>query len=199
MRKDTEQALKNFKVSKFGHKWQIERIEAAHLTDQEEVIYVTGGNTTLLHKAVGETLKQSSTVIVQAPSGNEVKVMGVFMFTSRQIIFGSDDNKVLLFCALSDIFLIQCSKGIFAGNILVETPQFRLQIQVNHNKDEAVRIQAAFDEAVKQAKQTQAQPAAPTADIDVAAQIQKLADLKDNGVLTDEEFQTKKTELLSRI
>ena len=34
---------------------------------------------------------------------------------------------------------------------------------------------------------------------DIPAQIEKLADLKDKGIITDEEFQQKKQELLDRI
>jgi hypothetical protein len=44
------------------------------------------------------------------------------------------------------------------------------------------------------------QPAAPTANEgDVLAKIEKLADLRARGILTDEEFSTKKAELLSRL
>lgn len=39
--------------------------------------------------------------------------------------------------------------------------------------------------------------ASQTAAIDVADQIKKLADLRDNGILTDEEFNAKKKQLLS--
>jgi Zn-finger nucleic acid-binding protein len=34
---------------------------------------------------------------------------------------------------------------------------------------------------------------------DIPSQIQKLSDLKEQGILTDEEFEKKKTELLSRL
>jgi len=40
-------------------------------------------------------------------------------------------------------------------------------------------------------------PAAPT--LDIPAQLEKLAELKDKGILTDEEFAAKKTELLERM
>ncbi|SKA95823.1 Short C-terminal domain-containing protein [Agreia bicolorata] len=41
--------------------------------------------------------------------------------------------------------------------------------------------------------------ATPVAQADVAEQLQKLASLRDAGILTDEEFVTKKTELLARL
>ncbi len=42
--------------------------------------------------------------------------------------------------------------------------------------------------------------AAPTAPVsDVAAQLRQLAELRDAGILTDDEFAAKKTELLARM
>jgi len=43
------------------------------------------------------------------------------------------------------------------------------------------------------------QAAAPSAPADVAAQLQQLASLRDAGVLTEDEFTAKKTELLARL
>ena len=45
---------------------------------------------------------------------------------------------------------------------------------------------------------TQAAPAAPLA-IDPMEQLRKLGELRDAGVLTDAEFETKKAELLARL
>lgn len=39
----------------------------------------------------------------------------------------------------------------------------------------------------------------PSATFDIADQIKKLAELKDTGILTEEEFQSKKTELLAKM
>ncbi len=41
------------------------------------------------------------------------------------------------------------------------------------------------------------QPAAPAAQVDVAAQLQKLGDLKNQGLLTEEEFAAQKAKLLA--
>ena len=43
------------------------------------------------------------------------------------------------------------------------------------------------------------QPAQPSAEPDVADQIRKLASLRDEGLLSDDEFEAKKTELLGRL
>jgi hypothetical protein len=51
------------------------------------------------------------------------------------------------------------------------------------------------EEMLRRAGQAQTQSRAD----DTAEQIRKLAELRDSGVLTDEEFETKKRELLSRL
>lgn len=55
------------------------------------------------------------------------------------------------------------------------------------NKRAAAQAQAAA--------QPQTQPAAPSTD-DAIAQVQKLAELRDQGILTDAEFEAKKKQLL---
>jgi len=40
-------------------------------------------------------------------------------------------------------------------------------------------------------------PAAAPAEVDVAAELQKFADLKEKGLITEEEYNTKKAELLA--
>lgn len=57
-----------------------------------------------------------------------------------------------------------------------------------------------FRDAVEQAIAAQRRPAAaPAAAPDLVAQIKGLADLRDAGVLSEDEFQTKKADLLSRM
>jgi hypothetical protein len=56
---------------------------------------------------------------------------------------------------------------------------------------------AKFVQTVKSRMGKQSAPAAHTADQpDLATQIRQLAGLRDEGLLTDEEFQAKKTQLL---
>lgn len=68
---------------------------------------------------------------------------------------------------------------------------------------EATRIIAIYHEARKAAKQAKAQPVQTivqqAAQPDALEQIQKLAALKDAGILTEEEFNQKKADLLSKL
>jgi hypothetical protein len=70
---------------------------------------------------------------------------------------------------------------------------------VRHRQDQkyAAQDQAAYDQqvAAQQAAAQQAAPAAPAAP-DYAAELEKLAELKAQGILTEEEFQAKKAQIL---
>ena len=55
--------------------------------------------------------------------------------------------------------------------------------------------QAAYDQGVAAASQQAAAPAAP-AELDDAAEIQKYAALKGQGLITEEEFEAKKRQIL---
>ena len=50
-------------------------------------------------------------------------------------------------------------------------------------------------DALKSAEGSNQRPAAPSS-TDVASQLERLADLRDRGVLTDDEFQTQKDKIL---
>ena len=70
---------------------------------------------------------------------------------------------------------------------------------VRHRQDQkyAAQDQAAYDQqmAAQQAAAQQAAPAAP-AEPDYAAELEKLAQLKSQGIISDEEFEAKKKQLL---
>jgi predicted Zn-dependent peptidase len=70
---------------------------------------------------------------------------------------------------------------------------------VRHRQDQkyAAQDQAAYDEqmAAQQAYAAQAAPAAPAAP-DYAAELEQLAQLKAQGILTQEEFEAKKKQIL---
>jgi hypothetical protein len=69
---------------------------------------------------------------------------------------------------------------------------------VRHRQDQkyAAQDQAAYDQQM--AAQAAAAPAAPAAaeEPDYAAELQKLAELKAAGILTEEEFEAKKKQIL---
>ncbi|MFC0542023.1 SHOCT domain-containing protein [Kutzneria chonburiensis] len=131
-------------------------------------------------------------------------------------IFEEDGNTV----ALTDSRLIIAETGLFTDRVNEFPLTFIATVGVSHeflsneltvllHAGPAVRLRRVEDiegfadalrGAVRQANTpaaTAPPPAAPQPD--VMDQIAKLADLRAAGVLTDEEFQTKKTELLNRL
>lgn len=70
---------------------------------------------------------------------------------------------------------------------------------VSHRQQEkyAAKDQAAYDQqmAAEQAAQAQAAPAAPAVP-DYQAELEQLAQLKNQGILSEEEFQAKKKQIL---
>ena len=67
---------------------------------------------------------------------------------------------------------------------------------VRHRQDQkyAAQDQAAYDQQM--AAQQQAAAAAAPAEPDYAAELEKLAQLKNQGILSDEEFEAKKKQIL---
>lgn len=68
--------------------------------------------------------------------------------------------------------------------------------------DDAKRVKETLTQLMLGSHPTQneaAQPSNPSGQFDTAEQLSKLAALRDAGILTEEEFQSKKTDLLSRM
>ena len=82
--------------------------------------------------------------------------------------------------------------------------QEKAQSQYDEQQAAAAQQQAQIDEAARAAAAQYAPPAAPAAapaapagGVDIVAELQKLASLKDAGILSDEEFAAAKAKLLS--
>jgi hypothetical protein len=82
-----------------------------------------------------------------------------------------------------------------------------VDFRVAHKEAEQVKVLLTQLIAGNHPTQQQSPPSPPTAStapaaassVDIGAQLQQLASLRDAGILSDEEFTTKKAELLSRI
>jgi hypothetical protein len=68
---------------------------------------------------------------------------------------------------------------------------------VRHRQDQkyAAQDQAAYDQQIAAQQQAAPAPAAP-AEPDYAAELEQLAQLKNQGILTEDEFQAKKKQIL---
>ena len=85
---------------------------------------------------------------------------------------------------------------------MANNQQRKAQAQYEQDQYQAAQQQAQVDAAAQAAAAQYAAPAAqaaaaaPAGGVDIVAEIQKLASLKDAGVLTDEEFAAAKAKLL---
>lgn len=91
--------------------------------------------------------------------------------------------------------------GMLNSKVSIITSGNTVDFRVSHKEAETVK--ATLIQLIGGSHPAQQQaPAALTASapsVDVTAQLQQLASLRDAGVLTDQEFATKKAELLARI
>jgi hypothetical protein len=89
--------------------------------------------------------------------------------------------------------------AVVAGTASVVAGQVRHHQDQKWDKQEAAKQQAAYEQQVAyeqqmQQQQMQAQPAG--AEPDYMAELEKLGQLKNQGIITEEEFQAKKKQIL---
>jgi len=88
--------------------------------------------------------------------------------------------------------------GLTLSKVTVKSGGGEIPFRFRH--EDAQSFRSAIMPLVIAAGQPQSQAVpAPTAEPDVADQITKLAELRDAGIVSEEEFQTKKAELLKRM
>ena len=87
--------------------------------------------------------------------------------------------------------------GMAARTAVVAGTATAVSGRVAHNQQEKYAQQAAATEQQQMAAQQAAAPApAPAAQPDYMAELEKLAQLKNQGVITEDEFQAKKAQIL---
>ncbi len=128
---------------------------------------------------------------------------GIVVLTDRRLLFLKDGrlSKTSEDFPLSKISSVQCSTGMMLGKITVFASGNKAEISNVQKLDgkaitDAVRSRLADPQPL--AAQQSASPP-PVVEPDVYAQLTKLGELRDAGVLTDDEFQTKKADLLGRL
>jgi hypothetical protein len=77
-----------------------------------------------------------------------------------------------------------------------EKQQSEYEQQQYEAQQQQAQMNAAAQQAVAQQQAAAAPAAAPAASVDIVAELQKLATLKDQGIISDEEFAAAKAKLL---
>ncbi len=136
--------------------------------------------------------------IMRLSDGSYNSGIGIVVATNRRIIF---INKGLLSCQVEDfaynkISSIQCNQGIMLGTLVIYAAGNRACID-NMGKTDAqyfadyVRAKISQDNNM-QIPQTQQN----SVNQDIVSQLERLAKLKEQGILTEEEFMQQKAKLL---
>ena len=189
MRNDVEQAIKKFKTITFGFKGNIEKSQAT-LADDETILFITITNIIISYSTTGRT----------------ESLPGVLFLTDKRVFFnfralGNFSSESM---PLDEIRSINYyGNGITGNHIEIHGLIKTYNFTVTYKKDITQLIVQEFESAINNYKSQQAAlnntPQSNAPQPDIADQIKKLAQLRDEGILTEEEFQAKKTDLLSRM
>ena len=195
---DDEQLLFNDQIrAKIGDKIYAQ-VKKYFIDDDEQLLFYAGG------------LDSLAAVDYVACTDNQL------IFVNREMLGATANVKQFYFEDVTSMSTIQNSTSSDFLTAVIDTAltaAFKLcdlEVSVAGSKEvintlylaEATRIIAIYHEMRKNAKKAAAQPIqvqAATAQPDALEQLQKLAQLKDVGIISEEEFAAKKADLLSKI
>ena len=133
--------------------------------------------------------------------GDDTQHNGVLVLTDDRVVFYSKTwlSEVVRSIQLKQIANVHYNSS-WPGTTIEIVARDTLKVTTLGAKEDFANFQAKLEEV-----RDQVQPTAPAAanaapaDLDIPGQIQKLAELKDQGILSDDEFTAKKAELLAKM
>ncbi|MEU4803083.1 PH domain-containing protein [Actinosynnema sp. NPDC023587] len=126
---------------------------------------------------------------------------GLIVLSDRRLLFIKDGigRQVTEDFPIEKISSVQWSSGMAWGNLTVFASGNKAEIK-NMNKKDGKQIADAVRNRLSSSPVPAAvQPSATPAGPDVFEQLRKLGELRDAGIVTTDEFETKKRELLARL
>ena len=181
MREDTKKAFKESGTTTIFAKKEIKEIEE-HLYDDENVLY-----------ASCDTFR-----MVYFDNTNYTVSIGFWFLTNKRIILLYGKSNFVI-TSLEEIKKIDLVSG--NGNHLqIHTEDKVIDYVVSKNFDTANKIYSVFMSAYAPYRTEDSNTeSTQNSNIDITEQIEKLSQLKDKGIITEEEFQAKKADLLARL
>lgn len=178
MRDDTREKIKEFNVSTLGIVKMIERAEDL-LDNGEEVLYIDRANVV-------------TTDLITKKSS---KLPIVIILTPQRIILYSKVmlNKTIEYIELSKINSFGVQTDHLYGYINIATVTKSYQIYVARDKEMIQKTQYVFNEAMKKLQENSI---INKSELSQADEIKKFKDLFDQGIISQEEFEAKKKQLL---
>jgi hypothetical protein len=140
----------------------------------------------------------------QARSTNLINPDTIFVTTSRLMIRKPTSlglRKNIEDYHFADIANVKLHKGIVRSSILLKVRFLSDDLEIdNISKEAADKIVQLIQQGIAGTlNSTLTQKETPPLQQDIIEKIKELAKLKDQGILSDDEFKTKKAELLSRL
>lgn len=186
MRADTSRKLREFDITVLGNQKNIENAEEL-LKSDEEVLFVAPTNL----------------AITTVSTRKVEKIPGVVFLTSERFFFY---YKIALSSSYESVYLDEIrsvsshGNGLSGGHIEINTITKTYDMLVSYQSDTMRKIQSVFEEAKHDYMSAGSASSSPSpGNSDALAQLEKLASLKDKGIITEAEFNSKKADLLSRI
>ncbi len=185
MRNDTLQAIEKYSIKTFGSKKLIEKAEACIKPD-EQIVFISPTNLVISDPGVRKK-KQTPCIVV---------------LTNQRIVFHlkiafSSQTDVLKLDAIQSIS--SNSNGLTGSHIELHTTSRCYDILVTYKHDMLQKILNAFEQARSDYTSKLTVSNTSTKAPDVIEQIEKLSELNKKGIITDDEFTAKKSELLAKI
>ena len=112
------------------------------------------------------------------------------LFLDKGMIYGLKQMEM----PLAQITSVSHKTGLMFGEIEIDTAGGKKKIETISKKD-VIKVAAIISDLVKHIHSSTIAPK-QTQQIDIASQLEKLAELKERGILTEEEFLSQKARLL---
>lgn len=189
VRTDIESFIKKYKIPTFGFKSYYKNAEK-YLSDDEKVLFIYPGNANIV---------KSDSNFKAKPFDLKNKKPGVFVITSKKVfhlskVFGDSFQQI----PISEVSSYRFDKQPLSGGVIqVFSNNYSIEADISYKNEIVMAARSAMDKALENKNIIKFDNASSTPDI--PDQIKKLADLRDQGILTEAEFVKKKTELLEKL
>ncbi|QLY79170.1 SHOCT domain-containing protein [Clostridium intestinale] len=196
MRKDIDDLIKELKLPTLGFKSNYKCAEE-YLMPNEKVLFIYPGNASISAAKQDEKFSPDQLNLKN-------KKPGIFVITTNRIfhansIFGGSFEQI----EKNEIVSYRVSKvPLIGGTIQIFSNHKSLEIDLSYKKqivEAAKKSVMSLIESKNSSKVTNVENNLDREVIDIPEQIKKLADLRDVGILSEQEFTQKKRELLERM
>ncbi|GAA5101224.1 hypothetical protein GCM10023210_40570 [Chryseobacterium ginsengisoli] len=142
--------------------------------------------------------------IIHAVTGNwEGRKQGLLVATDKKLIFLAYGifNSFEEIINYSVINSISCNPGVFYADISIFTSEKNILIENVNNKKNALSFCNKMDEILSGSKKGESKPinSNQNSEPDIMDQLKKLGELREKGILTDQEFTEQKKKLLDKL